>query len=44
MKKARFFLTVLIVSVTMVGCSQSLTAPDDCDPDVQDCIWPTGGN
>jgi hypothetical protein len=44
MKKARFVFSVLLVSLTLTGCSTSLTAPDDCDPDVEDCVKPTGGN
>lgn len=42
MRKLRLILTLVISSAAFAACSSSITAPDDCDPDVMDCApgWP----
>lgn len=46
MKKLRFVFTLVALSMAAAGCSTPITAPDDCDPDIEDCepINPTGGS
>lgn len=44
MKKLRLVLAIALVSFGVSACSTSPFAPDDCDPDIEDCIKPVSGN
>ena len=44
MKKLRLVLAIALVSLGVNACTASPMAPDDCDPDVEDCIKPGSGN
>jgi hypothetical protein len=46
MKKLRLLLALAFATTAFAACSTSMTAPDDCDPNVtEDCfVKPTGGS
>ena len=43
MKRVRLILSALLLSSVLGACSSSLTAPDDCAPEVLVCGWPGSG-
>ena len=44
MKKLRFLLLIAVASLGLNACSVTPTAPDDCDPDIEDCVKPVSGS